>query len=222
MNNSNDTLANVYDKNMDYYEMLEKYRLAGKVALEGFEKQLIPGLEGKAKGGDQRAQLELNNAKQVAEMLSQRVYDLQLAKSVSMQTAVQVKMIQNGNYNLIRKINSAFIITIPLFKQGLVQAMELKKQSIVADATKALDDKTNELLRQNAENVANQSKMAAELASRGSVDIETLEQTWKTIMDGIAETKRIEQENRQKREEGEKKIEEIHTELRSKKDLLTA
>jgi len=153
-------------------------------------------------------------------MLEQRVYDLELAKNVALQTMPQIKLIQKGNYNLIRKINSAFIITIPIFKQCLTQAITLKRQAVQAKAMAALDEKTNELLIRNAQNTAMQAKLTAELASGSSVQIETLEKTWQTILKGIEETRQIQDEIKQKRVEGTKKLHEIQSEFQSKSSLI--
>lgn len=115
--------------------------------------------------------------------------------------------------NLVRKINSAFIITLPVFKQALAQAIMLKRQRIQAEAMSALDEKTNEMLIRNAQNTVEQSKMAARLASGSSIQIETLETTWKTIVNGIDETKQIQENARRKRIEDQAKLEHIKQEF---------
>ena len=118
--------------------------------------------------------------------------------------------------NLVRKINSAFIITLPVFKQALAQAMLLKRQRIQADAMAALDEKTNELLIKNARNTVEQSKMTAMLASGSSVKIETLETTWKTIVSGIEETRQIQENARKQRITDQAKLETIKEEFNQK------
>lgn len=118
--------------------------------------------------------------------------------------------------NLVRKINSAFIITLPVFKQALAQAIMLKRQRIQAEAMSALDEKTNEMLIKNARNTAEQSKLTAQLASGSSIKIETLETTWRTIVNGIDETKRIQEDARRKRVDDQKRLEAIKTEFNQK------
>ena len=118
--------------------------------------------------------------------------------------------------NLVRKINSAFIITLPVFKQGIAQAILLKRQRIQADALTALDERTNEMLIKNAQNTVEQSKRTAQLASGSSVKIETLENTWKTIVDGIDETKRIQDDARKKRSEDQARLDQIKKEFNQK------
>ena len=148
-------------------------------------------------------------------MLQQRTQDLRTAESVAMQSIPMLKMMEFSNYNLVRKINSAFIITLPVFKQALAQAMILKRQKIQAEAMQALDQKTNELIMKNAQNTVEMSKTTARMASTSSIQIETLENSWKTIMQGIEDTKSIQEEARKKREEDKVKLEAIKNDFNS-------
>ena len=116
---------------------------------------------------------------------------------------------QFSNMNLVRKINSAFIVTLPVFKQAIAQAIMLKRQRIQAEAMSALDAKTNEMLVRNAQNTAEQSKITARLASGSSIKTETLEKTWQTIVSGIEETRQIQENARKQRVEDQKKLEAI-------------
>ena len=125
--------------------------------------------------------------------------DLRIAENVAMQSIPMIQSMQFSNLNLIRKINSAFIITLPVFKQALTQAVLLKRQKIQAQAMEALDQRTNEMLLKNAKNTADQTKLTAQLASSSSIKIETLEQTWKTIVSGIEETQKIQSDAAVKR-----------------------
>ena len=161
------------------------------------------------KTGDNSIQFELQSLNQALMMLEQRVQDLRTAENVAMQSIPMLKTMEFSNYNLVRKINSAFIITLPIFKQALAQAILLKRQKIQAESMAALDQKTNEMLIKNAHNTVEQSKMTARLASGSSIQIETLETTWKTIMNGIEETRGIEAEARKKRQEDKVRLEAI-------------
>lgn len=211
---SNAMLDEMFEKNTEYFEILTKYIYAGNMVLNELRTNMLPQLEAKAnESGQQLDTINYNSALQVTEMLDQRVYDLELAKNISLQTMPQIKLIQQGNYNLVRKINSAFIITLPIFKQCLNQAITLKRQAVQAKAMQALDDKTNELLLRNAQNTAMQSKQTAQLASSSSIRIETLEESWKTIMQGIDETKQIQQEAAEARINGTKRLHEIQAEF---------
>lgn len=221
INGSNGMLDEMFGKNMEYYELLEKYINAGNMVVNDFKNNVIPNLEQNAsQSQEQIHQINLSNGYQLLEMLEQRVYDLELAKNVALQTMPQIKLIQKGNYNLVRKINSAFIITIPIFKQCLTQAITLKRQAVQAKAMAALDEKTNELLIRNAQNTAMQSKLTTKLAAGSSIQIETLEKTWQTIMTGIEETRQIQNEIKQKRVEGTRKLHEIQNEFQNKSKLL--
>jgi len=203
---TNKMLDELFNQNLGYYGNLETYIQAGNLAVENVRQTLVPELEKKAASGEQIDILNLQNTAQSLELLENRIHDLELAKMVSLQTIPQIKLIQNGNNNLLRKIGSAFVITIPVFKSGLIQAITIKRQKIQADAMKALDDTTNEMLLKNAQNIAGQSAEIAKLMSGSSVKIETLEKTFDTIIKGIDETRQIEMENKQNREESKKKL----------------
>ncbi len=213
INKTNLMLEEMFEKNLIYYENLEKYIQAGYIILDNMKSNVIPQLEQKAAAGQQIDSINLQNALQALEMVDQRVQDLEMAKMVSLQTAPQIKLIQRGNYNLLRKIGSAFVITIPVFKSGLIQAIAIKRQKIQAEAMKALDEKTNEMLLRNAQNIASNSVDIARLTSGSSIKVETLEKTFETIMKGIEETKQIEVENRQNREDGRKRLLELQNKL---------
>lgn len=214
---TNEMLEDMFKQNIMYYENLEKYIQAGQVVVNRMKNEVIPNLEQKAaSSGQQLDNIQLQNAMQALEMVEQRVYDLEMAKMVALQTAPQIKLIQKGNYNLLRKIGSAFVITIPVFKSGLIQAISIKRQKIQADAMRALDEKTNEMLMRNAENIANQSIDIAKLTSGSSIKIETLENTFETIVKGIDETRQIEEENKQNRESSRQRLLELQHKLENK------
>ncbi len=213
---TNNMLEEMFEKNIMYYENLEKYIQAGYMVTDRMRSEVIPQLEERAASGEQMEAINLQNGLQALEMVEQRVQDLEMAKMVALQTAPQIKLIQRGNYNLLRKIGSAFVITIPVFKSGLIQAIAIKRQKIQADAMKALDDKTNEMLIRNAENIASQSVDIAKLTSGSSIKIETLEKTFETIVRGIEETKQIEEENRQNRDSTRERLLELQHQLEDK------
>jgi uncharacterized protein YaaN involved in tellurite resistance len=149
-------------------------------------------------------------------MLEQRTQDLRTAEMVAMQSIPMIKTMEFTNMNLVRKINSAFIITLPVFKQALAQAIMLKRQKLQAESMAELDKKTNEMLIMNAHNTVEQSKMAARLASGSSIKVETLETTWRTICTGIDETKAIQEDARKKRLEDQQKLEAMKQEFNAK------
>lgn len=217
INRANQTLEQMFDKNLSYYETLEKYVYAGELAIDELKNKVIPQYQQKAsESGDRVDQVNLNQLVQMQEMLEQRVYDLRLAENIAIQSMPMLNSIQKGNYELVRKINSAFIITIPIFKRCLTEAIILKRQAIQAKAVASLDEKTKELLLRNAENVALQSKMTAQLASGSFVDVETLEKTWQTIVQGIQDTRQIQEENRRKRIEGTDRLLKMQEDYKTK------
>lgn len=198
---SNRILDSLLLENMNFYHDLQKYIVAGELALEEMERDILPVFEQKAQtSGDQLDVLTYQNYKQAYDMIAQRVYDLQVAETIALQTIPMLKAMQFNNYSLVRKINSAFVITLPVFKQGLTQAVLVKKQKLQAEALNALDEKTNEMLVKNANNIVNTSNTLTRMNSTPSIKVETLQSTYNIIKNGIEETLRIEEECRQKRE----------------------
>ena len=208
---SNANLKKLYDANLHYYQLLEKYIVAGELALEEID-IYIQQISMNAAMNQEEKHMLTQKLEISKEMLSQRVYDLQIAENVAIQAAPMIQTIQMSNFNLMRKINSSFIVTLPIFKQCLAQAVILKRQEIQAKSIKQLDDKTNELIMRNAQNTARQSVEIARMASGSSVAISTLEKSFETIMKGIEDTKAIQEANRAQRVENSAKLEQIkHT-----------
>ena len=195
--------------NVNYYHELVKYILAGEQGCHEIEAYIAKRQADMEQTGDQTIQFELTNLNQVLNMLEQRTQDLRVAENVAMQSIPMLKTMEFSNYNLIRKINSAFIVTLPVFKQALAQAVLLKRQKIQAEAISELDKKTNEMLMKNAQNNVEISKMTARMAAGSSIQIETLENTWKTITNGIEETRNIQAEAKKKRIEDQARLEAI-------------
>ena len=213
---SNRKLNQMFDANVEYYHQLVKYILAGEQGCRELEAYIAQREQDMAASGDTSIQFEIQSLNQALMMLEQRTQDLRTAESVAMQSIPMIKTMEFSNMNLVRKINSAFIITLPVFKHGIAQAILLKRQRIQADALTALDERTNEMLIKNAQNTVEQSKRTAQLASGSSVKIETLENTWKTIVDGIDETKRIQDDARKKRIEDQARLDQIKKEFNQK------
>lgn len=213
---ANRKLDQMFDANVGYYHKLVRYILAGEQGCQELEAHIAQRRADMEATGDNSIQFELQSLEQALMMLEQRTQDLRTAESVAMQSIPMIKTMEFSNMNLVRKINSAFIITLPVFKQALAQAIMLKRQRIQAEAMSALDERTNELLIKNARNTVEQSKMTAQLASGSSIKIETLETTWRTIVDGIDETKRIQEDARKKRAEDQIRLENIKREFKEK------
>lgn len=210
---SNRKLEQMFQSNLGYYHELVKYILAGEQGCQEIAAYIDQRRTDLEQTGDQSIQFELQTLEQAQMMLEQRTHDLRIAENVAMQSIPMIRTMQFANMNLVRKINSAFIITLPVFKQALAQAILLKRQRIQAEAMSALDEKTNEMLLRNAQNTADQSRMTAQLASGSSVKIETLEKTWKTIVQGIDDTRRIQEDARRQRESDTERLRVIQGEF---------
>lgn len=210
---SNKKLDQLFNANVEYYHELVKYILAGEQACNELEAYIGQRQSDFETSGDNSIQFELATLNQSLQMLEQRTQDLRTAESVALQSIPMIKMMEFSNYNLVRKINSAFIVTLPVFKQALAQAMLLKRQKIQAEAMSELDKKTNEMLIKNARNTAETTKMTARMVSGSSIQIETLENTWRTIMSGIDETRSIQENAHKQRIDDAKRLEAIKAEF---------
>lgn len=206
---SNRNLDQMFNSNLEYYHELVKYIAAGEQGCKELHEYIEQKEQELATSNNVDLQFEISNLRQAENMLEQRVMDLKTAESIALQSIPMIKTMEFSNVNLTRKINSAFIVTLPVFKQALAQAMMLKRQKIQADSMSALDKRTNELLIKNAQNTVEQSKQITRMTNTSSVQIETLEKTWNTIVSGIDETKRIQEEAKRKREEDSKRLDAI-------------
>lgn len=206
---ANRNLDQMFNSNLEYYHELVKYIAAGEQGCKELHEYIEQKEQELATSNNVDLQFEISNLRQAENMLEQRVMDLKTAESIALQSIPMIKTMEFSNANLTRKINSAFIVTLPVFKQALAQAMMLKRQKIQADSMSALDKRTNELLIKNAQNTVEQSKQITRMTNTSSVQIETLEKTWNTIVSGIDETKRIQEEVKRKREEDSKRLDVI-------------
>lgn len=211
-------LEQMYDENLNYFHTLSEHIAAIDLKVNDLRQQL-PALSTKADAGDHEAIMELETVTRGIELLEQRGYDLEMAQQVSFQSAPQIRLMQQGNNHLIGKINSAFVTTIPIFKQGLIHAVTMQRQKLVSDSMAELDRRTNEMLVRNAENVRQNSVNIARQAGSPSIKVETIETTWRTIIAGIEETKQIQAETVRNREEGRKRIEQLQLEYEKLKKM---
>lgn len=212
---SNIHLKKLYEGNMYFFQMLEKYIVAGEMAIEELD-MYIEQVTLDPNIAENERNMMLEKLAICKEMLEQRVYDLAIAENVALQSAPMIQVMEVSNFNLMRKINSAFIVTLPIFKQCLAQAILLKRQEIQAKSLKQLDDKTNELLQRNATSLAKTSVNIAKMAGGSSIKIDTLEKTYATIMSGIEEMKAVQQQNAMERKENMRKLEQLKYNLTHK------
>lgn len=209
----NHRLDQMFEANVNYYHDLVKYIMAGEMGCQQIRDYIQQREKDMATTGDNSIQFELTDLNNALMILEQRTQDLRVAENVAMQSIPMIKTMEFSNLNLVRKINSAFIITLPVFKQALAQAVMLKRQRLQAESMAALDAKTNEMLIKNAKNTVEQSKITTQLASGSSIKIETLETTWHTIMNGIEETKAIQENAHKQRIEDQKRLEVLKNEF---------
>ncbi|QBK26174.1 toxic anion resistance protein [Ureibacillus thermophilus] len=211
-------LEQMYNQNLEYFKSLSEHIAVIEVKVEELKLELEK-LEARSNEGDQEALMELESLQRAIELLEQRRYDLEMAQQVSFQAAPQIRLMQQGNNHLIAKINSAFVTTIPIFKQGLIHAVTIQRQKLISDSMQELDKRTNEMLMRNAENIRKNSVDIARSAGQPSIKIETIENTWRTILAGIEETKQIQQETIRSREEGRKRLEQLQMEYEKLKKM---
>lgn len=212
---SNVDLERMQKANQQYFTSLEKYVAAGELGLIEIDNYKA-SLQASNTMSPDELRMTLQKLDMMKDMLAQRTNDLLIAENVALQTQPMLSTMQQANFNLQRKINSAFIISLPIFKNAIIQAIQLKKQAIQAKAMKDLDEKTNELLMRNAQNTANQSVKIAQMASGSSISLQTLEQTYATIQKGIEDTRRITEEMAAKRATDSAALESMKADMKTK------
>lgn len=203
---SNRDIARLYDGAIAHYKQLVKYIAAGEQAILEIE-QYRDGLQARVESGDSSVQFELQNVNQALGLMDQRVADLRASEAVALQSIPTYKIQEYTNANLVRKVNSAFIITIPAFKSALAQSVISKQQAVQAQGLAALDAATNELVMQNARNAVNQLQSSQRLANSTAVSADTVEKSWEILMNGITQYKEMENQYKQIRNEEKARIE---------------
>ena len=215
---NSERLNQMFDANVGYYHELVKYIVAGEQGVREIEAYLEQRTRDFEQTQDQAISFEIQSLQQARDLLRQRVQDLRTAEIVAMQAIPMIRTMQYSNLNLVRKINSAFIITLPVFKQALAQAILLKRQHLQAEAVSALDKRTQEMLLKNARNAVEASKLTTRLATGSSIAPETLEATWKTIVSGIDETRQLQETTAAKRKDDQARLEQIKRDYQAKLD----
>jgi len=210
-------LDKMYELNMNYYKELSMYILAGKKRLDRANNVELPELIKKA--NESGLPEDTQKAKDFSQMINRfekKIYDLELTKTVSLQMAPQIRLIQNNDSMMSDKIQSTIMNTIPLWKNQMVIAIGLKHSLDAAKAQKAVSDITNELLKRNADALKTATIETAKESERGIIDIETLKNTNKILISTFDEVIKIQDEGRQKRKEAEEELKNIENEMRAK------
>ncbi|NKE08078.1 MULTISPECIES: toxic anion resistance protein [Mesobacillus] len=199
-------LDRLHEQILQDYLTLEKYVVGAELRLEEWKTKKLPHLEQNELKGNQLSSMELDSLRNATEFLEKRIHDLEIAKTIALQTAAQIKLLQRGNEKLVSKINSAFLMTIPIFKNGLIQAAATKRKKLMIDSMKELERSTKELVVRNVQDVAaNNVDLARHIGTPG-IRIETIEECYQIILKGMKEIKVIEEENKRLFDEGKQHL----------------
>ena len=210
-------LDQMYDYNLDYLKELELYIKAGKEKLNNDINKKILELEEKAKQTNKPEDAQaVRDYKDLANRFEKRLHDLELTKTVSIQTIPQIRMVQNNTVVMSEKIQSTLVNTIPLWKNQMVLAIGLYHSNEAAKAQRAVTDTTNELLRKNADMLKTSTIETAKESERAIVDIETLKHTNEQLISTLDEVIKIQNEGREKRKNAEMELINIENELKNK------
>ncbi|CAH0281332.1 MULTISPECIES: toxic anion resistance protein [Peribacillus] len=210
-------LEKLYETNKDYFQALNVYIAAGEIKLEEIHGKTIPELRKSAESSnDQMKFQEVNDMLQFAERLDKRLHDLKLSREITIQSAPQIRLIQNTNQALVEKIQSSIMTAIPLWKNQVAIALTLIRQRHAVEAQKQVSKTTNDLLLKNSEMLKTNTIETAKENERGLVDIETLKKTQANLISTLEETMRIQEEGRHKRRQAEQELASMENELKQK------
>lgn len=210
-------LDQMYALNLTYYKELSMYIAAGKKKLDEVRNTQLKELMEKAQAGnDQLLAQEAKDLSSYCDRFEKKLHDLELSRMISMQTAPQIRLIQNNNTMMVEKIQSTLVNTIPLWKNQMVIALGLEHAQRAAKAQNAVTDMTNELLKKNASALHEATVSTAKASERGIVDMETLTQTNAELVKTFDEVLQIQSEGRQKRLQAEADMLKMENELKQK------
>lgn len=211
-----DMLDELYNMNKDYFDELSLYIEAAKKKQHDLQQEDVPKLRAQAKStGNQMDVQAASDMEQFIDRLDKRIYDLQLSRQIAIQTAPQIRMIQNVNQALAEKIQSSILTSIPLWKNQMSIALTLMRQRNAVTAQKAVTDTTNDLLLKNSELLKQNALATATENERGVVDIETLKTTQNDIIETIEQTLQIQEQGRNKRKQAESELNQLESELQN-------
>lgn len=210
-------LDKMYEQNKVYFKELSMYILAGKRKLEQVRRTELPALLEKAnRSGLPEDAQEAKDLDSLCNRFEKKIHDLELTRMISIQTAPQIRLVQNNDTIMVEKIQSTIVNTIPLWKSQMVIAMGVEHSAQAAQAQREVTDLTNDLLRKNAEKLKMATIETAKESERGVVDMETLRITNESLISTLDEVMRIQKEGREKRREAEGEIQRLEGELKKK------
>lgn len=210
-------LDKMYEQNLNYFKELTMYILAGKKKLEETRNGKLAEMKNKAalSGLPEDAQAA-RDLDEKCSRFEKKLHDLELTRTIAMQTAPQIRLIQNNDTVMVEKIQTTIVNTIPLWKSQMVLALGIAHSAEAAQAQRQVTDITNELLRKNAETLHMETVETAKESERGIVDLETLQKTNADLIHTLDDVMRIQMEGRQKRQAAEMEMHRMEEELKRK------
>lgn len=210
-------LDKMYELNTTYFKELSMYIAAGKKKLQDVATTELPELEAKAaRSGLPEDAQAVNDLNALCNRFEKKIHDLELTRTISLQMAPQIRLVQSNDTVMSEKIQSTLVNTIPLWKSQMVLAIGVENSSRAAKAQREVTDMTNELLRKNAEKLKLATVETAKESERGIVDIETLKATNESLISTLDEVMKIQQEGKEKRRTAEAELNCIENELKQK------
>ncbi|MCT4790742.1 MULTISPECIES: toxic anion resistance protein [Exiguobacterium] len=210
-------LDQMYQKNKRYFEELNLYIAAGETKIKHVREHEIEPLRMEVeRSQDQTRIQELNDMIQLADRFEKKIHDLKLSRTISLQMAPQIRVIQQNNQILAEKIESAVVNTIPLWKNQVVLSLSLSRQKTALQMQKDVTNTTNQLLEQNSRLLKDSSIEIAEENEKGIVSVESLKVAHQNLIETLDETLRIQQDGKQKRRDAEHELERMENELKQK------
>ncbi|MEO0931857.1 MAG: toxic anion resistance protein, partial [Pseudomonadota bacterium] len=213
-----ESLDVLYDKTLQFYDELGLYIAAGEAKIADLDATTIPAKEAEvqAAGEDQavmKAQ-ELRDIRAARDDLERRVHDLKLTRQVTMQSLPSIRLVQENDKSLVTKINSTLVNTVPLWETQLAQAVTIQRSAEAAEAVRDANDLTNELLKENAENLRQANSTIRKEMERGVFDIEAVKEANANLIATINESLEIADEGKRKRAEAETELQKMESELK--------
>lgn len=210
-------LDQLYGKNLEYLKELDVFISAGIMKIDEMKATTLPELEALVKTSNDPADTQkLNDFTQFLNRFEKKIYDLKLSRMIGIQSAPQIRLIQNNDQALVEKIQSSIMTTIPLWKNQIVIAISLLRQKKAVELQKAVTDTTNELLTKNSEMLKTGTVAVATEMERGIVEIETLKKVNDDLLSTIDETLRIQKEGKAKRAAAEAELAKIESDLKGR------
>ena len=210
-------LDKMYGQNLEYFRELSIYIAAGKKKLEDTRNVQLPALVQKANATGLAEDIQAaRDLESMCERFEKKVHDLELTRMIAIQTAPQIRLVQNNDTQMVEKIQSTIVNTVPLWKSQMVLALGVEHSAQAAQAQREVTDMTNELLKKNAERLKMATIESARESERGIVDMETLKTTNEALISTLDEVMKIQQEGREKRRAAEAEIGRLEGDLKAK------